>query len=315
MKTWEFLTDPALAPIYRPGVIAGLAVAAMCAPLAIVVVLKRLSFIGQGVSHAAFGGAGVAYVLGFTGVAALNATPAESATARLLFTGIVLLFCVAASIGIGRMTPGAEDGPGRRSGSAARADTAIAVVLVASMALGFLLISLVARLPRSPNQPPPPGVETVLFGSVVGVGMVDALVGVAIAAIVLGTLWWMRRPILFWALDETSAAAFGVRTERVKSILLVLNALAIVTTMKLAGVILATALLVLPGATGLRLSERLTGVLAWSCAAGATGVLGGLILSFEADLSPGPSIVLVLVALYAAASLASLRPIRAAARA
>lgn len=301
MKTWDYLTDPALAPIYRPSVVAGLAVALMGAPLAILVVLKRLAFIGQGVSHAAFGGAGIAYALGITGVVAAGATAGEAAGARLAFTGIVLAFCIASAIGIGRMTPGAERGPSRASGSAARADTAIAVVLVASMALGFLLVNVVARRAREPGQPAPPGVETVLFGSVVGVSWVDAAVGVGVALVVVGTLWWMRRPLLFWALDETSAAAFGVRTERVKMVLLVLNALAIVTIMRLAGVLLATALLVLPGATGLRLSDRLSGVMAWSLAAGVVGVMGGLVLSFEADLSPGPSIVLALVGVYGVA--------------
>ncbi|MCA9288978.1 MAG: metal ABC transporter permease, partial [Phycisphaerales bacterium] len=76
---------------------------------------------------------------------------------------------------------------------------------------------------------------------------------------------------------------------------------AIVTIMRLAGVLLATALLVLPGATGLRLSDRLSGVMAWSLAAGVVGVMGGLVLSFEADLSPGPSIVLALVGVYVVA--------------
>lgn len=303
MKTWHYLTDPTLAPIYQPSLVAGLAVAAMGAPLAVLVVLKRLAFIGQGVSHAAFGGAGIAYLLGFTGVAAIGATPAQSAAERLAFSAIVLVFCIAAALGIGRMTPGPERAP-RASGAAARADTAIAVVLVASMALGFLLISIVARRPRPADTPPPPGVETVLFGSVVGVGPADALVGVAVAAVVIAALWWHRRPMLFWALDETSAAAFGVRTERTKAVALILNALAIVTIMKLAGVVLATALLVLPGATGLRMSDRIAPVLAWSFAASICGVLGGLVLSFEADLSPGPSIVLVLVAIYAAAGLA-----------
>lgn len=279
--------------------VSALAVAVMGAPLAVLVVLKRLSFIGQGVSHAAFGGAGIAYLLGFTGAASIGATASESATARLAFTAIVLVFCVLSAIGIGRMTPSAA-GPSRASGAAAKADTAIAVVLVGSMALGFLLISLVARRPRAPGESPPPGVETVLFGSVVGVGMTDALVGVGVALILLGTLWWLRRPMLFWALDETSAEAFGVNTQRIKMVLLILNALAIVTVMRLAGVVLATALLVLPGATALRMSDRLTGVLAWSVGVGVVGVLAGLSLSFEADLSPGPSIVLVLVALYAA---------------
>ena len=72
MRTIEYLTKPELMGIYWPIVLAGLAIAVTCATLSVVVVLKRLVFIGQGVSHSAFGGVGVAYVLGITGVGSVR---------------------------------------------------------------------------------------------------------------------------------------------------------------------------------------------------------------------------------------------------
>jgi ABC-type Mn2+/Zn2+ transport system permease subunit len=84
--------------------------------------------------------------------------------------------------------------------------------------------------------------------------------------------------------------------------------------MQLAGVVLATALLILPGAAALHLSDRLRRVLGLALGAGVLGVLGGLVLSFESDWPTGPSIVAVLVGLYAAARIAGglrLTPARA----
>jgi zinc transport system permease protein len=85
-----------------------------------------------------------------------------------------------------------------------------------------------------------------------------------------------------------------------RTLLLVLLALAIVVTMRLAGVVLATALLVLPGATALRCSARLWPVVGLAVAAGLAGAVGGIVASFELDWPPGPSIVLVQVGLFGA---------------
>jgi ABC-type Mn2+/Zn2+ transport system permease subunit len=96
---------------------------------------------------------------------------------------------------------------------------------------------------------------------------------------------------LFWASDEESARAFGVPVARTKLLLMTLLALAIVTAMKLAGVILATALLSLPGATALRLSRRLWWAVGLSIASGVFGLAGGFALSIEANWPTGPSVV------------------------
>ncbi|MBX3363516.1 MAG: metal ABC transporter permease [Phycisphaeraceae bacterium] len=291
VQTIRYLTDPDLAAFAWPGVVAAAGVAVVGSVLSIFVVLKRLAFIGQGVSHAAFGGVGVAFILGVTGVAAVGASSHEALVQDLGLLAIVTAFSLLAAMAIARMAR-------RRQ---IEADTAIGVVLVATMALGSVLLDSAARAAAKAGRPPPPSIDGVLFGSLASVGWTNAIVAWAAAAGVLLTLWMLRRPMLFWAFDEPAAEAYGVPTRRMGAVLLVLLAVAIVVTMRLAGVILATAMLVLPGAAALRLSMRWRHVVVWSVGIGLLGAWGGLILSFETDLPAGPCVVGAQLMLFLAA--------------
>jgi ABC-type Mn2+/Zn2+ transport system permease subunit len=112
-------------------------------------------------------------------------------------------------------------------------------------------------------------------------------------------LWIVRRPLIFWAFDPPAAAAWGVRGKVMNVLLMTLLAIATVTAMRLAGVVLATAMLVLPGAIALRLSKRSGRVVILAGATALLGVLGGLVLSFElGNWPPGASIVCVMSALF-----------------
>lgn len=275
MRTLEYLTGQS-AGLFLPGVVAGLAIALHCAALSVFVVVKRLAFIGQGVSHAAFGGVGLAAFLGLSAGATFGLTAA---------------FCVASAVGIAHLSRRRE----------ARADTVIGVFLVAAMALGAILLALRAR---NPGAGPPPSWEGLLFGSISAVSWADAALAWGLAIATLATLWCVRRRALFWAFDEPGAEASGVRTAGVRVLMLALLAVAIVAAMKLAGVILATALLVLPGAAALRLSRRLAPVFALSALLAVGGLCAGLVVSFETDLPPGASVVGVLTLAFAAAWLA-----------
>lgn len=282
MNTLHYLTDPSLMGFYWPGVIAGLAIGLVCSILSPLVVLKRLSFVGQGISHAAFGGIGVAAAAGVVGGAAGSS----------LQFAIVLTFCLGAALLIGWLI---ERG-------ASQADTAIGIVLVGSMTLGALLIAWTASQGRAGSV----SWESILFGSIMAVNRQDAVIAWVAALGILLAAWWFRRPMLFWAFDEPTARAFGVPTTAMKYLLVVLLTFAIVTAMKLAGVVLATAMLVLPGAAALRLSDRLMPVVVLALGAGLLGVVGGLVLSFESGvLPPGACIVAVLVGLFCAARLAA----------
>ncbi|MGH7241792.1 MAG: metal ABC transporter permease [Phycisphaerales bacterium] len=285
MKTFEYLSDPGLRSIFLPGVLAGLAIAIFGGVLSVFVVMKRLAFIGQGISHAAFGGVGVAYVLGFGGAAAGAAFSAQ--------LGIVFLFCLLAALQIGFLTSGES---GRRGGKGnAQADTAIGIVLVASMGLGSLLLHIAEKQHRAATV----SWESLLFGSIVSVSETDAWASGVVAIIILGGLFLVRRPLTFWAFDEPAAAAFGVNVRLMRFVLLVMLALATVTAMKLAGVVLATAMLVLPAAAAVQFSQRAGRVAALSVAFAIAAVVAGMMLSFELDWPTGASIVLVLAALFA----------------
>jgi ABC-type Mn2+/Zn2+ transport system permease subunit len=278
MKTIEYLRDPILMPLFLPGILTALAMALMCSCLGVLVVLKRLSFIGQGISHAAFGGMGIAAILGLTASGA-------SATGQF---AVVVSFCLASALVIARLS-------NRGSTSA---DTAIGIVLVASMCLGAILLHVSTQRGGASQGA---GWESILFGSIYGVTDSQAALAMGVTAAVMLALWWFRRGVVFWAFDEQAAPAFGVRTGAMRLVLLVLLCLAIVTSMKVAGVVLATAMLVLPAATALCLSLRFWRVLSLSVLAGVVGTAAGVVASMELDWPPGPSVVAVLTLLFAMA--------------
>lgn len=276
LHTIEYLQSPELRELYLPGIVTGFAIAVLCAALSVLVVLKRLAFVGQGISHSAFGGVGIASALGAAG-AVLAAHPLGQ-------FGIVTVFCLIAAMLIGSIS---------RKGQT-EADTAIGIVLVASMALGAILLS---RAKRGISW------ESFLFGGILDVTWADAGLAWGIAGAVLAGLWFFRRPLTFWAFDEQAAMAWGVRTRAMNLVLMAMLCLATVTAMKLAGVVMATAMLVLPGAIALKISRRFRHVLGLSVLLAVLGVIGGLFASFEASWPPGPAIVAVLTCFFTVGSL------------
>ncbi|MBX3383710.1 MAG: metal ABC transporter permease [Phycisphaeraceae bacterium] len=291
MRTIEYLSIPELAEMYFQAALAGLAVVTLCGVLSVFVVVKRLGFVGQGVSHAALGGVGVAAI-----VAAFGLIPGDGTSAAGLWQwAIVTAFCVLSAVGI------AAAGDRR----ALPFDTAIGMFLVGSMALGAILVQIGRETATSRGQS---GMtqswESILFGSIMGTGLGDVALAWGACIGVLLVLWGVRRPLLFWGFDSATSRAFGVPASGVKYALMVLLAVAVVTAMRLTGVILATALLVLPGATALRLTGRLWPSIGFSVGSGVLALLAGLVLSIETDWQAGPSVVVVQCVLFVAACVA-----------
>lgn len=278
---------------------AGLAAVVMCGVLSVLVVVKRLGFVGQGVSHSAFGGVGVASLLAVLLPASMLGASAagESAwTVDLAQFAVISLFCIGAALGMAAIS-------NRRT---VPADTAIGMFLVGSMALGALLVHISRNMALDRQIPAAvQSWESILFGSIFLASKREVQIGWIVAAAVILAAWWFRRPLLFWVFDEDSSPAFGLRARALKTLLMVLLAVAVVIAMKLAGVVLATALLVLPGATALRLTRRLWPAVYISVASGIVSLLAGLLISVSLDWPPGPSVVAALTALFTIASLAA----------
>lgn len=275
LRTIEYLFGGS-AGLFWPGVIAAMAVAVVAGVLSPLVVLRRLSFVGQGVSHAGFAGLGFALVLTW-----LTGGAVGGAGGWGLISAMVLVTSLAAGVLMARLWDRGE-----------RGDTAIGVVMVGGMALGFVLMRVSAARVTALTGQRPPELESVLFGSVVSVGWWDALGVGVVCAVSMVWAWWYRRAVLMWAVDEEGAQAFGVRTDRVRLLVMVLLSLVVVAAVRVAGVVLASAVLVLPGAAALRRSQRLSSVLMWSVGLSVGAVVVGGVMAFEFDVPPGPTVVL-----------------------
>ncbi len=233
-------------------------VGVVCGVLGFFVVLRRLAFIGVGLSHAALGGVALGLVLGVSPLAS------GGAVALAVALGIALT--------------------GR---SALERDTVIGVFFSGAMAAGVVLASLQHGAQQE--------LFGYLFGNVLSVTPGE-LGGLAVGgALVVAAALALLRPQLFVAFDEEIARAYGQRTALLDLALLALLAATIVIGVRLVGVLLIEALLIVPAATAALLARHYRGQLALSVALALASALGGLALAWRFDAAPGGMVALVSV--------------------
>lgn len=259
--------------LFLPGVVVALLVAILGGLLSVIVVMKRLAFVGQGVSHAAFGGVGLAAILGFA---------STTGTDPIARTIIVALFSIAAGLIVSHLSHRTQR----------RTDTAIGIVMTASMAIGFVLYRLAANRARSEGNGPLPSIEGVLFGELLSISSAAAWTTAAATLLIIAVLFLYRRQILLWAFDEAACAPAGMNTARLGTLVLILLAGSVVLAVQVAGVVLATAILVLPGATALRLTRSLVPAFVASVLIAVVTIAAGIALSIELNWPPGATIAL-----------------------
>lgn len=257
------------APFFQRVLAAGLLASLACGVIGSYVVAKRISGVTGGLSHAAFGGVGLGYWLGFP--------PMLGAA----------LFGVAAGTGVVAAQRRLRSG----------LDTLISIMWSLGMALGILFVAL------APGYAP--DLMSYLFGSLLYVSWdYVGLVAILDGAIVVGVLAAHR---LFQAVsfDEEYAEAIGVPVERASIALMALVSLAIVTLIRVVGVILAIALVTLPAATARQWVTTLPAMMGVASALCAACVVSGLMLSaslsdsFGLSLPPGPLVVVLASLVYA----------------
>jgi ABC-type Mn2+/Zn2+ transport system permease subunit len=254
----------------RYALLAGLIVSVMCGAISNFVVLKRLSFLGAGISHAAFGGVALGVLLG----------------TEPLYTGIAFTWVLTMIIGYVS-----------REGHLGE-DTAIGIGYVAAMALGTIFLGFA----RSYNF----DVFGYLFGNILAVTEADLIITGVLGAAVLLLLGLFHKELVFLAFDEEMAQVVGLPVT-----FLYIMALTVVIAIKVVGIVLVSALLVLPGATSLQLTKNIVPMVALSVLCGLIATLSGLYLSYTLDLASGATIVLTATALFGLAMAASPRRWRA----
>jgi ABC-type Mn2+/Zn2+ transport system permease subunit len=250
-----------------------ISLSAACAVLSVIVVLRRWAFIGEGISHSGFGGAGTAWLL-------MLAVP--SLTQSWFPYLSVVGFSIATALAMGALS--------RRRG--VNADAAIGIFLVASLAWGFLAAQ-VYEIQR--HVAAPPMFEPLLFGQIVSFSPEYTFAAVALCLAILITIIGLWKEIMAYAFDPLLAQTSGVRAGFIHYLLMVILALVIIIGIRIAGSVLVTALLVLPGATALLLSRRLASVVALSTVIALSGAVGGQMLSITWRYLPaGPTMVLIM---------------------
>lgn len=259
-----------------PAFSTAIALGVASALLSVFVVLRRWSFIGEGIAHSGFGGAGVAWMLALLapGLVTAEQTP-------WIVSLCVIGFSLLCAVLIGHFMLS-----GRLN-----SDAVIGVFLVASLAFGFLAQHIYMHV----HGRQPWGYDSIFLGNVLDVGATYAMAAVAISVAIVVTVAMMGKEILSYCLDPTGARVSGVRAPLVHYMLMLLVAITIIVGVRVAGALLITALVVLPGVVALLITRRIQWVITCAICAGLIGTLGGLLIHETWRFLPaGPAMALVL---------------------
>ena len=259
-------------PFFQRVLVAALLASVACGVIGSYVVAKRISSLCGGLAHAAFGGVGLGYLVGFSPM--LGAAGAGLIASAIIGTAY------------------------RRLGSSL--DTAIALVWSVGMAFGVLCVAL------APGYAP--DLTSYLFGSLLLVPWeYVALVG-ALDVVVVGVAWLLHKELQAVAFDEEFAEVSGLPVEPLFLLLLGLSALSIVTLIRVVGIILAIALLTVPAVIARQWRSTLGSIMKLAVVVCAASVVAGLLLSWQLSagggpsLPPGPLSILCLAGAYAVSS-------------
>lgn len=263
----NWLLEPMAQGFMQRAFIAGMLVGGLCACIGVFVVKRGLSFIGDGLAHATFGG----IALGLW----LELSVQEAVWVALPFTVVV-------SLGIAYVL---------RSGKLG-GDVATGVFFAVSFALGVLFLGL------RPPDAPMINVESVLFGSILAIGHADLymVAGVTVVATLLLGATWSR--LAYATFDPALARLSGVPVAALDYMLLALTAVVIVVSVKTVGIVLVSSFIVIPAATAGLLARSIGRMSLLAVAIGVLGASSGLIASYHLNVASGATIILLLGLLF-----------------
>ena len=259
-------------PFMQRALLAGLLVALMSSVLGVFVVQRGLSFLGDGLAHAAFGGVALGLLVG---------------VAQPLWVALPFTLCV--SLGIAWV----------RDRTQLSSDTAIGIFFAVSVALGVIFISLETDYSVD--------AWNLLFGSILGIGRQELLIIAGVTPLGLGLLGLLWGRLAYATFDAELARTDGVKTRRLEYLLFALAAVVIVVSVRVVGAILIAAYLVIPAAAARLVARSLFGMTLLSIAFGLLSTALGLVASFFLEVPSGSTIILTQALLFAVAAAFSRR--------
>lgn len=260
---YEYLMNAFLAAVF-----AGIT----CGIVGTYVVARRMVFLCGGVTHASFGGLGIAVYMGTNPIAG------------------AMVFAVLSAIGI--------EWAGDRG--RIREDSAIGIIWSVGMAVGALFMSLTPGYTSG-------DLSSYMFGSIVTVTTRDVVtLGVLTLLCVVGAvLWW--RPVMYLAFDRDFAASQGMATRTASYAMAVIVALTIVLSIRVMGIVLLLSLFTIPAATANALTKSYASITRGAAAIAVAGAVTGLLISYNMEVPPGASIIFTLTIALIVVKLLTLR--------
>ena len=241
----------------QKAIIAGSFVAIVCSALGLFLVLRKLSLIGDGLSHVSFG----AIALG-------------------LFFGIYPFYVavpvvMVASVLILKITEKAK----------VYGDAAIGIVSAIGIASGVILASVSSGFNVD--------LFSYLFGNILAISTTEVWLSVGLSFVVLAVIYFFYWDLFSATFDEEYAKTTGIRTNFINIVLTLLTAVTVVLAVKMVGIMLVSALLIFPAVTALQFSRSFKGAMIIASLTSLTSVLLGIVFSFLLDLPSGATIVMM----------------------
>ncbi len=248
--------------------IAGTMIAVLCAVLGVFLVLRRLSLIGDGLAHVTFGSVAVALMLRISPV-----------YVTLASVPLVLL----SSLGILRMTDKAR----------IYGDAAIGIVSSLGIACGVLLASVAGGYNVD--------LFSYLFGNILSISSTELVISAVLFCVVMLAVALFYKDLFAITFDEDLAKSSGIMTELINKVLVLLTALTVVLAMKVVGIMLISALLIIPAVAALQVARGFLTTIVAAAGIAVFSVISGIFASFVLNLPTGATIVIINIILFALA--------------
>lgn len=242
--------------------ITGIAIAIICSLVGLFLVLRRYSLFGDALSHMAFGGIAVGLFL--------NVYP--------LWTAFVV--SILSALGITKL----------RKSTKISGDAAVAVLLSSGLAIGVLLVSASKGFTVD--------LFSFLFGNILLTSIEDTLLIIGISMGIVAAVVALRKQLLYVTFDEEQAKVSGLNIDRLNYIFMILASVTVITSMRLVGILLISALIVLPNITSMMMGKGFKNTIIISMSLSVAAVVSGIILSYYLNLAPSGMIVAISVAMF-----------------
>jgi len=243
----------------QKALIAGIAVGLICSFMGTFLVLRRYSLFSDGIAHVAFGGISVGLFLGVF--------PLWTAFIVSIFGGL----------GLQKL----------RQSTKISGDSAVAVVLVSGLAVGVILVSASGGFSVD--------LFSFLFGSILLISNEDTIMILGISAGIIATLTIMQKQFLHLTFNEEQAKLVGLRTTLLNYAFVVLASITVVTSMRLVGVLLISALIVIPNISAMMFGKGFKKTVIISMSISVISVVSGILVSYFLNVAPSGTIVVIAV--------------------